>query len=272
MLHRPLLSALLTFAMLFTTSAGSASSSAHRPPGVAAEFFVRAAKGRSRPPANKQLGVGPVVWAKSSFDKAAWNRVPLMLERDLQASFELVRDEKAFTDDSLRKRRATWFYPDDGCFVRATVADDVIAKLLSSANIPTAKIFAFGNLNVRTGNSPAGEVQWWYHVAAITKVTTLTGTTASDEYYVFDPAMNPKAPMPVKTWLNAMDDSDVEIAICAGASYDPDSLCENNDVSTRQSALARAYGEVGQFLASEWERLEDLGRDPNLELGSHPPW
>ncbi len=272
MLHRPLLATLLTFATLLTTSTGTASSSAHRPPGVAAEVFVRAAKARSRPPANKQVGIGPVVWAKSSFENATWNRVPRMLESDLQASFELVRDDKAFTDERLRKRRATWLYPDDGCFVRATVADDIIAKLLAPASVPTAKIFAFGNLNVRTGNSPAGEVQWWYHVAAISKVTTITGTTASDEYYVFDPAMNPKAPMPVKTWLNAMDDSDIEIAICAGASYDPDSLCENNEVSTRQSSLARAYGEVGQFLASEWERLEDLGRDPNLELGSHPPW
>lgn len=297
MLRRSFLSRLLVFtAIVFAATSGFAKtsfatsdSSAARPSGVPAELLIRNAQERSRPKryrlsdrSQKARGMGPVVWAKSSFDEATWNRVPSISEADLQASFEMVREEKFFTDEVSRKRRATWLYPDDGCFVRATVADDLIAKLLEppvapapTTVIPTAKIFAFGNLRVKTANSPSGEVEWWYHVAAIAKVRTSTSTGPTDEYYVYDPAISPKAPMPVKEWLKTMGGANignVEIAICAGGAYDPYSQCEANDPSARQFSLERAHREAHQFLPEEWDRLEVLGRDPNLELGSNPPW
>lgn len=261
-----------------TSSALAFTSSATRPHGVPAEFLIQAAiertkaKGHLLSQSEKGTGTGPVVWAKSTFERATWNRVPAISENDLQPSFEMVREEKMFTDMNQRQRRATWLYPDDGCFVRATVADDLMTKLLPSS-APTAKIFAFGNLSVRTANSPYGEVQWWYHVASISKVTkAVPGGAPQDEFYVFDPAMNPKAPMPVKSWLAAMNDSSIEIAICAGGAYDPDSLCEAGDVASRQNSLSRAFREAGQFLSNEWARLEELGRNPHLELGANPPW
>ncbi|MDZ4084233.1 MAG: protein-glutamine glutaminase family protein [Bdellovibrionales bacterium] len=292
MLRRSFLSTLLVFATAsgfsntsFAASAPATSdSSAARPSGVPAELLIRKAQERSRPQrhrlsdrSQKAAGIGPVVWAKSTFDEATWSRVPAISEADLQASFEMVREEKFFTDEVSRKRRATWLYPDDGCFVRATVADGLIAKLLQpppapTTAVPTAKIFAFGNLRVQTANSPSGEVEWWYHVAAIAKVKT---SGAADEYYVYDPAISPKAPMPVKEWLTTMvgpNLKNIEIAICAGGAYDPYSHCEANDPSTRQYSLERAHREAHQFLPEEWDRLEVLGRDPNLELGSNPPW
>lgn len=299
MLRRSFLSTLLVFAAAsgfsntsFATAATAESdSSAARPSGVPAELLIRKAQERSRPQrqrlssGQKVAGIGPVVWAKSSFDEATWSRVPAISEVDLQASFEIVREEKFFTDEVSRKRRATWLYPDDGCFVRATVADGLIAKLLQppaapmpptpTTAVPTAKIFAFGNLRVQTANSPSGEVEWWYHVAAIAKVRTTTSTGATDEYYVYDPAISPKAPMPVKAWLTTMvgpNLGNIEIAICAGGAYDPYSHCESNDPSARQYSLERAHREAHQFLPEEWDRLEVLGRDPNLELGSNPPW
>lgn len=283
MLRHPIVSTLLILTGLFSApgTALGASSSAQRPPGVPAETLIRAAQERSRPHsktldiAEKRAGTGPVVWAKTSFEKATWDRVPTLPEGDLQASFETVREKMVFTDENGRRRRAAWLYPDDGCFVRATVADDIIAKLLHTPTNPlalTAKIFAFGNLEVSTSNSPNGEVQWWYHVAAIAKVTKSTGAEPQDEYFVFDPAINPKAPMPVRAWLSAMNDSSVEIAICAGGAYDPDSQCESNNSSARQNSLSRAYQDVGQFLSSEWLRLAELGRNPGLELGDNPPW
>jgi hypothetical protein len=104
---------------------------------------------------------------------ANWSRVPSISEADLQVSFEKVREERFFTDEFTRNRRATWLYPDDGCFVRATVADDMIGKL-SPAN-PTAKIFAFGNLQVQSTNSPSGAVEWWY----LMRLSALTGKLIS---------------------------------------------------------------------------------------------
>jgi hypothetical protein len=250
--------------------------SASRPKGVSAELFINKALEQTNSlrsdKSSKGLGTGPVVWAKSSFEAATWSRVPAMSASDLEASFGMVREEKFFTDEAARKRRATWLYPDDGCFVRATVADELIAKLLQAAAVPTAKIFAFGNLQVQTANSPSGAVEWWYHVAAISKVSVATSDGTQDEYFVFDPAINPKAPMPVKAWLSTMGDPNIEIAICAGGAYDPSSRCEDNDPSVRQFAIERAYGEAQQFLPAEWERLEQLARDPHLELGSNPPW
>lgn len=279
MLSRPIVSTFLALAAVLglLDPALGFSSSAKRPNGVNAELLINKALEQSKSlhrhrtdPSEKGLGTGPVVWAKSSFDKAIWSRVPSISEADLQVSFEKVREERFFTDEFNRSRRATWLYPDDGCFVRATVADDMIGKL--SPATPTAKIFAFGNLRVQSTNSPSGSVEWWYHVAAISKVTTTTTSGPKDEFFVYDPAINPKAPMPVKAWLSTMGDPAIEIAICEGGAYDPYSLCEDGNSGVRKYSLERAYREANQFLSAEWDRLEVLGRNPQLELGSNPPW
>jgi hypothetical protein len=281
MLRRQTFSTLLILvsAMGFLDPALGFSSSAIRPQGVPAEHLINKALEQTKSlrrhrtgSAEKGIGTGPVVWAKSTFEKATWSRVPAISEADLQASFEKVREERFFTDEFGRKRRATWLYPDDGCFVRATVADDMIGKLSPATSTATAKIFAFGNLQVQSTNSPSGTVEWWYHVAAISKVTTATSNGPKDEYFVYDPAINPKAPMPVKAWLSTMGDPAIEIAICAGGAYDPYSVCEDGDSNVRQYSLERAHREADQFLPAEWDRLEVLGRDPQLELGSNPPW
>lgn len=269
---------LISTALLKPALAEGLKASAARPNGIPAELFINKAREQTKSllghlsnQQGKRAGIGPVVWAKSSFDEATWTRVPAMSAADLQASFEMVREEKFFTDEATRKRRATWLYPDDGCFVRATVADGLIASQLQPA-LPTAKIFAFGNLQVQTVNSPTGAVEWWYHVAAIAKVTVATSSGPQDEFFVYDPAISPKAPIPVKTWLSTMGDPNIEIAICAGGAYDPYSHCEVNDPTARQYALERAYREASQFLPAEWDRLKVLARDPHLELGSNPPW
>jgi hypothetical protein len=214
MLRRPIFSTVLVLAVAlgFLNQAHATPASAARPNGVPAELFIDKAREQSKSllsqsvfRRNKAIGNGPVVWAKSSFAEATWSRVPTISESDLQASFEMVREEKFFTDEVARQRRATWLYPDDGCFVRATVADSLIAKVLQSPASPavsTAKIFAFGNPQVRTTNSPIGTVEWWYHVAAISKVTKATSGGPQDEYYVYDPAIDPQAPIPVKAWLS----------------------------------------------------------------------
>jgi hypothetical protein len=186
------------------------------------------------------------------------------MAEDLQPSFEIARDEKAFEDlDASRvgRRRSTWLYPDDGCFVRAVIAADTIGK---SLNVKTAKIFAFGDLSVRTQNSPLGEVGWWYHVAAIAKVKEASG----EKYYVYDPAIEPNKPIEVKEWLEAMNSPNAEVAICSGDAYDPDSDCAKGE----RNSYSRAQREATIYLDAEWYRLEALGRQPTRELGAFPPW
>lgn len=233
------------------------SSSAARPKGVPAEHFIRRALGNRK--SSFLGGTQSVVGSKTSFDHANWSLVPMIAESEIQTSFESVRDDRPFHDEELRARRATWLYPDDGCFVRAVIADKVLREKFAVSQ--SAKIYAFGNLRVQTKNSPSGEVEWWYHVAAITKVQTPTG----EEAYVYDPAMNSAQPMPVKEWLASMSDQNLEIAICSGASYDPYSICEA-DSGDLSASVSRAHRESSWFLPSEWERVEELGRDPHQEL------
>lgn len=234
--------------------------SAARLKSAPAQLYLRAAQLTSI--ANGNLTQrGPALWEKGKFENAAWDRVPAIAKEDLQTSFEAAREEKAHTDENARPRRATWLYPDDGCFVRATVAADVIRKKLA---VKPAKIFAFDNLTVKTQNSLAGEVSWWYHVAALMKVTE----AGVDTFYVYDPAIQSKAPMKVRDWLQAMDSPNAEVAVCSGDAYDPDSDCASGDANS----FGRAQSEASWFLPSEWDRLEDLGRDPKRELGDFPPW
>lgn len=237
--------------------------SAARPASQPGSKYVHRAEFRALKSGNNQSS-GTVIWEKGPFDSAKWERVPEISAAALQSTFEHARDEKAFTDEESRARRASWLYPDDGCFVRAAVVADVIAK---NAAVKTAKIFAFGSLSVDTVNSPDHYVTWWYHVAAIAKITD-PAASGDKTVYVYDPAIDPKAPMEVHAWLSAMHDPGVQIAICSGDAYDPNSDCANGQSDT----LLRARGDAGSYLTSEWYRVQELGRDPRRELGDFPPW
>ena len=259
-------SATLALSLFFTPGIGltevQASLSASRPLAVSAEIFLRAARQASVSRGHLSAR-GPVLWEKGDFKNAEWNRVPEIKISELQSSFEIARNEKFFVDSESRQRRATWLYPDDGCFVRAVVAVNMIEK---AVGIKAAKIFAFDNLRVETVNSPTGEVGWWYHVAAITK--TVDPVTKTETFHVYDPAIQPKRPLEVREWLKAMNSPNAEIAICSGDSYDPDSDCATGS----PSVLNRARNEAQWYLPNEWFRLEELGRDPAQELGDKPPW
>lgn len=255
-----LMAAMFMVTTFLTESADAGLSAARRPHAPAALYIGKA---RLSSILNGNSRDGTVLWEKTEFKKAAWNRVPAVAATDLQPSFELARDEKPLTDDQNRARRATWLYPDDGCFFRATIAADYFRKVLA---VKPAKIFAFGGLSVSTPNSPDGSVTWWYHVATIAKV--VDATSKAETYYVYDPAISANQPMNVKDWLRAMNAPDAEIAICSGDAYDPDSQCENGQADT----YGRAQSEASTYLMNEWSRLEELGRDPAKELGDSPPW
>jgi len=174
--------------------------------------------------------------------------------------FTQIRDKRFIQEESKKEflRRSTWLYPDDGCFARADLAKKNIYEFTQE---PVYKIFVFGDLNVETANSPEGFVTWWFHVAPIIMI--------DDVAYVFDPAINPYSLTPAKKWLKKMSSNieQLEIAICHANTYVPNSPCELAEDNS-EFALENQK----QFLAAEWERQIELGRNPDEVLGEKPIW
>lgn len=180
---------------------------------------------------------------------------------DLEAAFAQGRDYRFLTDADKPQtlRRSTWLYPDNGCYARA----DLLVRNMQRFGFPAAgKVFAFGPLTVATTNSPQGVVYWWYHVVPI--------ATVDNEPFVFDPAVDASGPLALNDWVAriANDPSEVSLAVCHPLSYGPISRC----LAPTDGSVERALTDQREFLPKEYERLEELGRDPEAELGDAPPW
>lgn len=197
-----------------------------------------------------------VYMLRSEYASVDWTRVPEIGAADLTRLFKEVRDKRFLTDGKGRARRLTWLFPDNGCFARAELMNEEAGRL---GLVKPAKIFAFGNLQVRSDFHPDGLVTWWYHVAPVVRV--------ANAVYVLDPALDPLNPLPVARWVQLMNSS-VEVSICSSHAYDPDSLCEHKAGSQAQ----RAQQDENYFMIEEWNRVLDLGRNPEYDLGDYPPW
>jgi hypothetical protein len=170
----------------------------------------------------------------------------------MQKRFERIRDERflPWKQNPGILRRSSWFYPDDGCFARAALANRNIFRWFHP--VPD-KIFVFGNLRVKTSNSPRGAVGWWYHVAPIVEV--------NQEKYVLDPSIEFSRPLPLVEWLSRMGNPDkMKVAICASGTYSPGSDCEEE---THGMEL-RAERAQQYYLDLEWLRLKRLGRQDEI--------
>lgn len=190
--------------------------------------------------------------------KQNWDYAPDISADSLKKYFELTRDEKILKDTHGRARRATWLYPDDGCYARAEIVAQIIEK--SQGRRP-AKIFAFGNLNAQTVNHPDGYVTWWYHVAALYK--------SENTYYVLDPAINSSQALSIDNWLKSISpDQAPQISVCSTFAYDPSSPCSKSSPQKSHSATS----DDSIYLDMEWERIQELHRSPENELGDLPPW
>jgi hypothetical protein len=178
----------------------------------------------------------------------------------LQERFEALRDMRFLEGKNGEEfpRRVSWLFPDDGCYARAALVNrNAFREFIP---IPE-KVFAFGNLRVKTGNSPRGRVSWWYHVAPIVEVDS--------EKYVIDPAIEAKRPLKLKEWLERMGKPEkIKVAICNTGTYSPSSDCSNET----DGMELRAQKVQAHFLNLEWRRLESLGRQAEVELGQEPPW
>lgn len=216
---------------------------------------------------------------KQQDDDAFMSRVPLKEVDDrykarlpefssleeLQDVFEWSRDERFMQDPQFQnfKRRISWLYPDDGCFARAQVAQKIIREHLQQQQSHLGKVFIFGTLVVKTQNSPEGEVSWWYHVVPATRL--------GGQVMVLDAAIDPSHVMPLEEWIAHMipqGQSDFTVSFCKNETYSPSDSCMDPDVMDMKDAL----NEQSFYLRYERERLIEMERKADDELGEHPPW
>ena len=179
----------------------------------------------------------------------------------MNAAFDFVRDARFLVEADKKDflRRISWLYPDDGCFARASVG----VHKLSETKLPLPyKVFIFGNLSVKTPNSPGGRVDWSYHVAPIIAV--------EGQAFVLDAAINPMSPTPLREWVMTMvkDVHDARVSICHTNTYVPDQSCLSSTAEDDDEADA----DQQEYLYYEWNRLENMNRLPEKELGDEPPW
>ena len=210
-----------------------------------------------------QIQTNTVLDLKKPIDELDLSNVPQWKSaRQLQVAFERIRDERFLFVNTMPDfpRRLSWLYPDDGCHARAQLSG---INLKNWGYIWPAKIFVFGALRIRTENHPHGFVSWWYHVVPIVKL--------EEDYFVFDPALDYYQPLMLDQWLLKMTTSldIIEASICDPQVYVPSDKCFSD---TNNEILQSTIDDEVWFLKQEWERLLQLGRNPEIELGDYPPW
>lgn len=181
---------------------------------------------------------------------------------EIQVLFEGIRNLRFLNDPQVAnfKRRITWLYPDDGCFARAEFVSRLIKKEIPKAKFQ--RVFIFGDLEVKTKNSPSGVVGWWYHVAILIKHDNKT--------FVIDPSLEVTKPLELVDWikLQVKDPNEAELAICSDSAYSPTSSCD----ATKSVSDAEAANDISNYESYERDNLKRLKRDPDAELGNNPPW
>jgi hypothetical protein len=101
----------------------------------------------------------------------------------------------------IRSAPIRWDQPAGGCDTRPYES----AALLASSGFPTTTTaHAFGNLRPLTANFPTGYVAFDWHIALAVHGEREGGGSG---YFVFDPALEPDRPLPLREWFAALVDS-----------------------------------------------------------------
>jgi hypothetical protein len=178
----------------------------------------------------------------------------------LMRVFLNLRDERHYSDPNRNfKRRATWLYPRDGCYVRATHSAQSAAR---SGYVRPGKVFAFGSLRFASRFASGGVVYWSYHVAAAYR----NGRTT----LILDPALNPAGPIDLAKWISKMHQgaSGLKLSVCDSYAYGIYHPCTGGGPSQERSFSTH----MRKFLPLEWSNVRARGFDPMKVLGDDPPW
>ena len=225
---------------------------------------------------SKKLDEWPLTSAPAWSDIVKQSNNPVVITNNNPITpfdiFKYIRDVRFLEDPSFPQflRRISWLYPDDGCFVRADLA---AKKISTDRQMTLGKVFVFGDLWVKSNNTPEGSTTWWYHVAL----------TYQDQghFYVLDPAVEPTRILEIKEWQRLLnydgtkylnDDEisqkTIRYAFCTTGAYQPFHTC----VGAPGVELDKAVTDELDYLDLERTRLKDLNRNPDEELGDSPPW
>ncbi len=203
---------------------------------------------------------GSAVASKMKFEALNLNPVP---QYDyLPELFNDLRDERFLEtkDKPDFKRRLSWLYPHDGCWIRAALMKQLADEWQQDQPF---KLFIFGNLKVKTANAVGGSVSWWYHVIPVLR-------DSEGELWAIDPAIEPNKPLPIKEWILTMVPKveDAQFSLCSPNTYTPSSACQTPKSDEDKNAKVQ----IGTYLSAEWNNLVSLNRTPEEELGNSPPW
>lgn len=237
---------LMTFLSISLISSGAAAESAFRDPDT--DFSVYETKSfGARPIYETSQGGGSAHSRAKKYNEAELPAATSWNGSLLQSRFEKMRDAKVVDGEY----RPSWLYPDDGCFARAAVA----TRTAFHHFFPLPKkVFAFGNLTVKTPNSPRGKVSWWYHVAPIVQV--------GDAKYVIDPAIERSRPLLLREWLEAMGTPEkMKVSICDSGTYSPGDRCNKDS----DGLELRAINTQRHYLRLEERRLRALNREEEIQ-------
>ncbi|MGE0632434.1 MAG: protein-glutamine glutaminase family protein [Pseudobdellovibrionaceae bacterium] len=196
----------------------------------------------------------------SELNQDVFSQIPEWESFDkLKTLFLTTRDMRLLKDEShAGLRRITWLYPDDGCFARSSL---IHSHSKEKKTQKLENVFVFGSLTAKTKNHPSGMVYWWYHVAPAARV--------GQQVWILDAALEPKGPILFEEWIGKMglNKSSYFASFCDQNAYNPTSLC-NGDKDPTDAAR----NDDTNLLDSERSRIQELGRNPEAELGDSPPW
>ncbi len=215
----------------------------------------------------------PAVPVKTAFD----SRVPgaqlivpavpaVKTFEELLKFFNYVRDTRYLQDPQPTYesflRRIPWLFPDDGCFMRAFLVNELLKKNFQQE---TGRAFVFGDLWVDSPQS-AKRIHWWYHTAATIKLNEVV--------YVIDIAIDATKALPLKEWVakqNVIFES-AEVSLCEANTYFPNQECQR---SGSDELMASEHSVT--YLNAERSRQVELHRDEapsviDAILGEKPPW
>ncbi|MEZ0390923.1 MAG: protein-glutamine glutaminase family protein [Pseudobdellovibrionaceae bacterium] len=182
-------------------------------------------------------------------------------DAELQEAFLRLRDERLYFQSNRPNfpRRSSWLYPDDGCYARAAHAAQSFERAQKER---PGKVFAFGNLRVKTKYHRRGTVYWWFHVAAAYRI--------GNEAVILDPSIEALRPLPLSEWLQRISSRPLKtkVAICDTYAYATRHACLGG--SSRQESRFQNHQKA--FLVKEWDRLKSLRYEPEKLLGEQPPW
>lgn len=198
---------------------------------------------------------------KKPINQLDFSKIPIWSKKQIEDGFALIRDTKFLDCSNVNKakRRIPWLYVENGCFLKSSLAKD----LLKEYNYPKiSKFFIFGSFNFDTKWTKKGFVTYKDHNALCVKT--------ENEVYLLDPSVCYEKALSLNEWISKLLENsqikDVEGSICSSLCFSHNSNCdelnEKNEVGIRSGLPYSKLFFTVEFLSKEFKQIIDLGHNP----------